>query len=118
RLSGLGGQLDLGPAGQVVGLVEPLALVLAGRDDEAARSLAELSQFSLTPSTAVARAVRALEAELSGKLDDVGPGGADGLADALALRARARHGDRDAWVALRDAAEELAAPGLLLGMSE
>ena len=120
RLAGPGGRPDLGPAGRVVGLTEPLALVLAGRPAEALPLLVELSHFSLTPSTAVARAIRALRAEITGDLDElpaaVSWASADGIAAALAVRARARHGDRDAWLALRAAAEELAAPGLLAGM--
>ncbi|HUY21604.1 MAG TPA: adenylate/guanylate cyclase domain-containing protein [Acidimicrobiales bacterium] len=111
--------LEMGPIGELAGLLNGLALVLAGRATEA-RPCVELAADAARALGAgpTAAAAAALLAEITG---DVGvlpraPASAGSVSDAVVLRAHAVLGDADAARALRRAAQDLAVPGLLLGL--
>ena len=97
-----------------------LALVLAGRDTDARPILERvLAAARLLGAGPAERAARALLAEVAGTAPDVEPVSSavtdPSLADAIVLRARARHGDEGAAGALVAMADAICAPGLLLG---
>ncbi len=109
---------SLGVIGDLTGCLHGLALVLAGRYDEA-RPLAERAAAAARSLSAapVERAAAALLAEISGDTTALrAPHGVGGLADALVLRALAVNGDRQAAQDLRRASADLVMPGLLSGL--
>ncbi len=109
---------DLGPISDLAQIFQALALVLAGRADEALpwveRALGAAEVLN-APTTATAAA--ALRAEIVG--DTTGlpppPSVAHGICDVLLLRAYASQGDAGARKDLRRATEALAMPGLTIG---
>jgi hypothetical protein len=109
----------LGPFGDLAGVLNGLALVLAGRSDEALPWIerAARSARALDASPALAAAA-ALQAEITGDGTGVppAPASATSLSDTLVLRAHAARGDAAALDTLRRCAPTLAMPGLLLGL--
>ena len=110
---------DLGTIGDLAAVMNGLALVLAGRTDEALpcaqRAASAARALDAGPT---ARAAAALLAEITGDASGLppAPDAVGCLGDALVLRARARLGEPTALEALRRGARELAMPGLLLGL--
>jgi class 3 adenylate cyclase/tetratricopeptide (TPR) repeat protein len=110
---------DLGPYGDLVGVLNGLALVLAGRSREAipwVERAAEAARVLDAPPAAAAAA--ALLAEIAGTTSGLppAPASAASVNEALLLRAHAVRGDTAARDALRRSAQTLAMPGLLLGL--
>ena len=109
----------LGPFGDLAGVLNGLALVLAGRSDEARPWIQRAAQSAraLDAPPAVAAAA-ALGAEITGDVAGLlsAPASATSLSEALVLRAQAARGDATALDALRRCASALALPGLLLGL--
>jgi tetratricopeptide (TPR) repeat protein len=110
---------DLGPIGDLVGVLNGLALVLAGRGPEAlpwVERAAEAARALDAPPAAAAAA--ALRAEIAGTTAGLPPAPASvsSISEALLLRAYAVQGAPDAGAALRRGAHALAMPGLLLGL--
>ena len=108
---------DLGPIADLVQVVRALALVVAGRPDEA-RPLVERAAAAaqvLDVPTTTAAAV-ALCAEMTGDLTALPPppAVARGVTDVLVLRAYAAHGDPAARDALARATQTLRMPGLMI----
>jgi len=110
---------DLGPIGDLGGVFYAIALVVAGRGDEAhvwvERSARAARVLDAPPTSRVAAA---LMAEITGQTADLpeAPSEARSVADVLVLRAHAVLGDADAVTALRTAVVRLAMPGLAAGI--
>jgi class 3 adenylate cyclase/tetratricopeptide (TPR) repeat protein len=110
---------DLGRFGELVGVLNALALVLAGRGPEALpwveRAAEAARALDATPAAAAAAALRA---EIAGTTEGLPPApeSAGSISEALLLRAYAVRGAPDAGAALRRGARTLAMPGLLLGL--
>ncbi|MGD0380708.1 MAG: adenylate/guanylate cyclase domain-containing protein [Acidimicrobiales bacterium] len=109
----------LGPFGDLVGLLQGLAFVLAGRSAEALPWVDRADQAAhalQAPATVTAAA--ALRSEITGASTDLPPTptSAASVSEALVLRSYAARGDASALDALRRCAQELAMPGLLLGL--
>jgi class 3 adenylate cyclase/tetratricopeptide (TPR) repeat protein len=110
---------DLGPFGDLAGVLNGLALVLAGRGAEALpcveRAAAAAQALHALPAAAAATALRA---EITGTAAGLAaaPEAAAGVSEALLLRAHVVTGDTRAAAALRRSATVLAMPGLLLGL--
>ena len=111
----------LGPFGDLAGLLKGLALVLAGRSAEALPWVerADRAAHALqAPPTVTAAA--ALRSEITAQTPDPAPAPASAsaasISQALVLRSYAARGDTSALDALRRGAQELAMPGLLLGL--
>jgi class 3 adenylate cyclase/tetratricopeptide (TPR) repeat protein len=113
------GHPALGVIGDLAGLLNGAALVLAGRGAEARawvdRAAGAARALGAGPTAAAAGA---LMVEITGERGGLvpAPSEADGVSDALVLRAHALLGDTAAAEALRRAASSLAAPGLLRGL--
>ena len=108
---------QLGATGEILLIVEGLMLVLAGRGEEAERSLQRVRRGGeRVDSRSTVLAAEALLAEVSGDVAGLPADPPAGLAGAFVLRARARAGDEGAGARLRSVAVELAAPGLLEGL--
>jgi tetratricopeptide (TPR) repeat protein len=110
---------ELGPYGDLVGVLNALALVLARRRSDAlpwVERAAEAARALDAPPAAAAAA--ALRAEIAGTTEGLRPApeSAASISEALLLRAHAVGGDADAGDALRRCARALAMPGLLLGL--
>lgn len=101
-----------------VAVAQAMALVFTGRGEEA-RPLLEraVTAAAVLGAPPVARAARAMLAELEGRMPDEGsiPAGPS-VSGALVLRARAAAGDGVAVGELESMAEALRAPGLLTGL--
>lgn len=109
----------LGPFGDLAGLLQGLALVLAGRPAEALPWVerADRAAHALeAPPTVTAAA--ALRSEIAAPGMDLAPAPASAasISQALVLRSYAARGDTAALDALRRCAQDLAMPGLLLGL--
>jgi len=109
----------LGPFGDLAGMLNGLALVLADRGTEAlpwVERAADAARALDARPTATATA--ALRAEISGDPlgDEHGPAAATSISEAVLLRSRAARGDASALEALGRCASRLALPGLLLGL--
>jgi hypothetical protein len=109
----------LGPFGDLAGLLQGLALVLAGRSAEALPWVerADRAAHALrAPPTVTAAA--ALRSEITGQGTEPAPApvSATSISEALVLRSHAARGDTSALDTLRRCAQELAMPGLLLGL--
>ncbi len=109
----------LGPFGDLAGMLNGLALVLADRGTEAlpwVERAADAARALDARPTATATA--ALRAEISGDPlgDEHGPASATSISDAVVLRSLAARGDASALDALGRCASRLALPGLLLGL--
>ncbi|MGI8492436.1 MAG: hypothetical protein ACR2KC_04140 [Acidimicrobiales bacterium] len=114
-----GGEAGIGPLGELPQLIFALALVLAGRGQEALMWVERAGRAAGVLSAGpAALAAAALRAEITSDLDSLPPppAVAGGLAGALVLRAYAKGGDQTAAVALRSAAADLAMPALVLGI--
>jgi hypothetical protein len=111
------GRPDLGPIGDLAQVFQALALILAGRKDEARPWVerAATAAALLNAPTSMA-AASALRAEIIGNPAGLPPKPetARGVTDILVLRAFASLGDVSAIDALRAAAEALAMPGLMI----
>jgi hypothetical protein len=110
---------DLGPFGDLAGVLNGLALVLAGRSAEArpwVERAAEAARALDAPPAAAAAA--ALLAEIAGTTTGLPPApvAAASISEALLLRAYAARGEVAAGTALRRSAHALVMPGLLLGL--
>ncbi|HEU4598960.1 MAG TPA: hypothetical protein VFS26_04375, partial [Solirubrobacterales bacterium] len=113
-----GAEEDLGRLGELMGFVRPLALVLAGRGEEAREGLEPLLHVADAIGAGPTEvAVRALRAELDGDVRDLPAPTGPSIAGALVLRARARAGDEGAAVQLREWCEAMGIPGLLAGLT-
>jgi len=115
----MGDRPGLGPFGDLAGVLDGLALVLADRGTEAlswVQRAAESARALDAPPTAGVAA--ALQAEIAGLDSGLAPAptSATSVSEAILLRAYARRGDTTAADALRRGARELAMPGLLLGL--
>jgi len=109
----------LGPFGDLAGMLNGLALVLADRGTEAlpwVERAALAARAIDAPPTAVAAA--ALRAEITGETTGSvpAPETATSISEALVLRSLAVRGDATARHALGRCASQLAMPGLLLGL--
>jgi class 3 adenylate cyclase/tetratricopeptide (TPR) repeat protein len=110
---------DLGPIGDLGGVFHAIALVAAGRGQEALgwvqRSAGAARALDAAPTSAVAAA---LLAEITGDNADLpeAPAEAQSVSDVLVLRAHAASGDPDAVAALHAAVACLAMPGLAAGI--
>jgi class 3 adenylate cyclase/tetratricopeptide (TPR) repeat protein len=110
---------DLGPFGDLAGVLNALALVLAGRNAEALpwveRAAEAARALDATPSLAAAAALRA---EITGETGDLPPAPvtATSISQALVLRAHVALGDATTGKALRRSAQALVTPGLLGGL--
>lgn len=109
--------VDLGVVGGGLAVVPALVAVLAG---DAATALAAIDRAVAVAQLVRARpalvSARALRAEATGDLAGLPRAVPAGVAGALVLRARARHGDARAAAALAGRAASLAAPGLVCGI--
>jgi len=110
---------DLGPFGDLAGMLNGLALVLADRATEALpwieRAADAARALEARPTAAAAAALRAeIAAESLGS--EPGPTSATSISQAVVLRSRAVRGDPAAFDALRRCASRLVMPGLLLGL--
>jgi hypothetical protein len=109
----------LGPFGDLAGVLNGLALVLAGRGVDALpwveRAAASAGALDAPPAAAAAAALRV---EITADPTDLpaAPTSGASISDALILRAHAARGDTSALDALRQCAQELVMPGLLLGL--
>ena len=111
--------LEIGPIGELTGLLSGLTRVLVGQAADAlvcVELAAQAARALDAPPTAAAAA--ALLAEITGSPDGLPPAPerAGSVSEALVLRAHAVLGDARAGRALRRAAEDLALPGLLRGL--
>jgi hypothetical protein len=110
---------DLGPIGDLGGVFYAIALVVAGRGQEALgwveRSARAARALHAAPTSAVAAA---LMAEINGESGDLpeAPAEPRSVSDVLVLRAHAASGDHDAIAALHAAVARLAMPGLAAGI--
>jgi tetratricopeptide (TPR) repeat protein len=122
NLPGLGGAID----GMTRSLTVGLAMLMTDRADEAAPLLREaLASARAVRSDSMMQAAHALLAETHARtgegdearryLEKAGAPAPDGVCGALVVRARTVLGEADAAVDLRRMAEELGAPGLLVG---
>jgi class 3 adenylate cyclase len=109
---------ELGPFGEMAGLLNGLALQLAGRREQArpwieraARAAEALDASGATLGAA------ALLAEIVGDVSELPPAGAAAsLGELLVLRARAAAGEAEAAELFRQSCVELAMPGLAAGL--
>jgi len=109
----------LGPFGDLAGVLNGLALVLAGRGGDALpwveRAVASARALEAAPAAAAAAALRAeITADPSGP--SATPRAGASIAEALMVRAHAARGDVSALEQLHRCAQELVMPGLLLGL--
>ena len=110
---------SVGPFGDLAGLLNGLALVLAHRGDDALpwidRATKAAGALEASPT---ALAAGALRAEITGEAAALAPPvlAAASVSEALVLRAHAARGDAAAAEALQRSAARLAMPGLLLGL--
>lgn len=112
-----GGWADLGVVGGGLAVVPALVAVLAGGGEGALDAVDQAASVAGRVRAGPALvAARALRAELTGDLSGLPAAPPDGVAGALVLRARARHGDARAAAELAARAAALAAPGLLIGV--
>ncbi|HZU78966.1 MAG TPA: hypothetical protein VE991_03530, partial [Acidimicrobiales bacterium] len=109
-----------GPMADVGGLVFALALLLGGHSGDAQEWITRGAEAARVlhgrPGAAVAAAL-AYEAGMGGTEPPPMPPTVSGMAELLAVRARARAGDAEAAEVLRGAAKALAAPGLAVGFA-
>jgi len=109
----------LGPFGDLAGVLIGLAFVLAGRPTEALPWVERAAGAAVAlQAPASIAAADALSAEISGEPARLGaaPSAASSIGQALQLRARAVRGDARALEALRQSADALVMPGLLIGL--
>jgi class 3 adenylate cyclase/tetratricopeptide (TPR) repeat protein len=104
-----------GPMADAGGMLAALALTLDGKGDTAVPLLQRAATGAgVLGATHLHRAAMAMLAALEGRSPDIEvAGNGPSLADAVVLRARALHGDRDALGRLTELAGTLVAPGLL-----
>ena len=108
---------ELGPVSDLARVFHALALVLAGRPDEALPWVERTANAARVLNARTAgEAAAALRAEITGNADDLPPrpDAARGLTDMLVLRAHAALGDPSALAILREATEYMAMPGLMI----
>jgi hypothetical protein len=109
---------QIGPLGDLTRVFHAVALVLAGRVDEARPWLerASAAAEALTADATTAAAA-ALWAEITGDTSALPPPplSASSVTDMLVLRAYASQGDTAAADVLRRGAQDLAMPGLIIG---
>jgi class 3 adenylate cyclase/tetratricopeptide (TPR) repeat protein len=108
---------SLGPFGDLAGLLNGLALVLVGRGSDALPWIDRAAQAArVLDASPTAVAATALRAEITGETAGLAPApkSATSVSEALVLRAHAAAGDTVATDALRQCAQRLAMPGLLL----
>jgi hypothetical protein len=110
---------ELGPIGELAGIIPALALVLAGQGADALgyleRAAHAARRLSSPPALLAAAALRAEITTTTAQLP-APPPTAQGVSEALLLRAHAVGGSTAAAESLRRAAKELAMPGLLVGI--
>jgi len=109
----------LGVIGDLTGVLHALALVLAGRRDEARPVVERAARAARALGAGPAeRAATALMAEITGDTTKLTAplGAVGGLCDALVLRAMSVNGDPGAAEELRRASADLSMPGLLAGL--
>ena len=109
---------QLGPISDLARVFHALALVLAGRVEEARPWVERASAAALAlKATTTAAAADALWAEITGDTSGLPPAprSATSVTDMLVLRAYAGQGDTAAGETLRRGAEDLAMPGLMIG---
>jgi len=108
----------LGPIADLARVFHALALVLAGRMDEARPWIERASAAAQAMKAGTtAAAATALWAEITGATSELPPAplSANSVTDMLVLRAYASQGDTAAAESLRRGAEDLAMPGLIIG---
>jgi len=121
--------LTLGPIADLGGVFNAIALVLAGRGDEALPWIDRTERAAIALDAEAARiAAIALRAEITHDEADVallpavssvvGPGGANSLSDLLVLRAHVANGDSTVVTELQRSVERLAMPGLAVSGSD
>jgi hypothetical protein len=109
---------QLGPLADLARVFHALALVLAGRVDEARPWIERASAAARAlNATTTAAAAAALWAEITGDTSGLRavPRSAHSVTDMLVLRAYVSQGDAEAGEVLRRGAETLAMPGLVIG---
>ena len=103
------------------GVMTALALVLSGRPAEAVPWVQRAERAAkLLNAVPVQRAAQAIRAEVEGHEGSLPPvrDGSASISDALLVRAHAALGDRSSPALLKRMARSLAAPGLMIGISD